>query len=160
MDDEISDSWEDPAEGGEMQRRGEKLRINQKHSRILDSGSGHCPLKTTAIVIQDGALPAAPQPQIRILKRPSSNGSLHPSAGPPRPLPQVKSLAQREAEYAEARRRILGSASPDESPQDSPNAVRPVRMNTPQFPEDSRPNNLAVRQAVSPAGTQGLRQRR
>ncbi|XP_048839264.1 SUZ domain-containing protein 1 isoform X3 [Brienomyrus brachyistius] len=160
MDDEMSDSWEEPAEGGQMQRQEENLRINQKHSRILASSSGHCPLKTTAIMIQDGAPPAAPQPQIRILKRPSSNGSLHPPAGPPRPLPQVKSLAQREAEYAEARRRILGSASPEESPQDSPNAVRPVRMNTPQFPEESRPNNQAVRQTVNPGGAQGFRQRR
>lgn len=78
----------------------------------------------TPIVIQDDSLPAAPPPQIRILKRPSSNGSLGSAATSTRPVPQVKSLAQREAEYAEARRRILGSATPEDGPQERPNADR------------------------------------
>lgn len=78
----------------------------------------------TAMVIQDDSLPAAPPPQIRILKRPSSNGSLGSPLNRNRPTPQVKSLAQREAEYAEARKRILGSAAPDEPPQDKPNTDR------------------------------------
>ncbi len=78
----------------------------------------------TAIVIQDDSLPAAPPPQIRILKRPSSNGSLGSSVTQTRPSPQVKSLAQREAEYAEARKRILGSATPDDTPQERPNSDR------------------------------------
>ncbi|KAG9332742.1 hypothetical protein JZ751_014841 [Albula glossodonta] len=98
-----------------MERRlEEKLRISQKEK--------------TAIVIQDDSLPAAPPPQIRILKRPSSNGSIGSPVAPARPLPQVKSLAQREAEYAEARRRILGSATPDDTPQDRPNTDRGVSV--------------------------------
>ncbi|MBN3300799.1 SZRD1 protein, partial [Amia calva] len=89
----------------------EKLRISQKEKKPSRS-----PLKT-GIVIQDDSLPAAPPPQIRILKRPSSNGSLGSQLPSQRPHPQVKSLAQREAEYAEARRRILGSASPEDEPE-------------------------------------------
>lgn len=77
----------------------------------------------TAIVIQDDSLPAAPPPQIRILKRPSNNGTTGNSASS-RPSQQMKSLAQREAEYAEARRRILGSASSEETPQDNPSQDR------------------------------------
>lgn len=73
-------------------------------------------------MIQDDSLPAAPPPQIRILKRPTSNGSLGPSVTQSRPSPQVKSLAQREAEYAEARKRILGSA--DDTPQERPASER------------------------------------
>ncbi len=40
-------------------------------------GSGGSPVRT-AIVIQDDSLPAAPPPQIRILKRPSNNGTRRP----------------------------------------------------------------------------------
>lgn len=86
-------------------------------------GSGGSPVRT-AMVIQDDSLPAAPPPQIRILKRPSSNGSLGNASALARPAVQVKSLAQREAEYAEARRRILGSASSEESTSDKPSPER------------------------------------
>lgn len=66
------------------------------------------------IVIQDDSLPSGPPPQIRILKRPTSNGVVSSPNSTSRPALPVKSLAQREAEYAEARKRILGSASPEE----------------------------------------------
>lgn len=92
-------------------------------SRESSNNSSQSPLKTT-MVIQDDSLPAAPPPQIRILKRPTSNGSLGSPLNQNRPTPQVKSLAQREAEYAEARKRILGSACPEETPQDKPNTDR------------------------------------
>ncbi|CAG01725.1 unnamed protein product, partial [Tetraodon nigroviridis] len=78
----------------------------------------------TAMVIRDDSLAAAPPPQIRILKRPASNGSLGSPSSQSRPTPQVKSLAQREAEYAEARKRILGSACPEETSQDKANSDR------------------------------------
>ncbi|KAJ8412177.1 hypothetical protein AAFF_G00144440 [Aldrovandia affinis] len=158
-DDEVAESWEEAADSGEIERRLEaKLRISQKEKKANGS-SGRSPMKT-AIVIQDDSLPAAPPPQIRILKRPSSNGSLGSPTASNRPLPQVKSLAQREAEYAEARRRILGSASPDDLPQDRPNADRPVRVSAPQPLDDLRPNNHVIRQPTGPDGTQGFRQRR
>lgn len=88
--------------------------------RLSSGSSGRSPIKT--IMIQDDSLPAAPPPQIRILKRPTSNGSLGPSVTQSRPSPQVKSLAQREAEYAEARKRILGSA--DDTLQERPASER------------------------------------
>ncbi len=91
--------------------------------RKSNLGSGGSPVRT-AIVIQDDSLPAAPPPQIRILKRPSNNGTAGNPASSSRPSQQMKSLAQREAEYAEARRRILGSASSDDMPQDNPSQDR------------------------------------
>ncbi|XP_048879002.1 SUZ domain-containing protein 1-like [Brienomyrus brachyistius] len=158
-DEEVAESWEEAADSGEIERRLEaKLMISQKEKKS-NSGSGRSPMRT-AIVIQDDSLPAAPPPQIRILKRPSSNGSLGSGTTSTRPVPQVKSLAQREAEYAEARRRILGSATPDDEPQERPNADRPVRMSAPASLEDCRPNNHAIRQPTGPDGTQGFRQRR
>lgn len=68
----------------------------------------------------------------------------------------VKSLAQREAEYAEARKRILGSASPEEE-QEKPILDRPTRISQ---PEDSRQPNNVIRQPLGPDGSQGFKQRR
>lgn len=119
-------------------------------------GSGGSPVQT-AIVIQDDSLPAAPPPQIRILKRPSNNGTAGNLASSTRPSQQMKSLAQREAEYAEARRRILGSASSDDAPQENPSQDRPARMSVQQPLEPVRPNNHVIRQPTGPDGTSGFR---
>lgn len=80
---------------------------------LFDSRKSKSPPKVP-IVIQDDSLTAGPPPQIRILKRPTTNGVLSNPHSASRPAFPVKSLAQREAEYAEARKRILGSASPEE----------------------------------------------
>ncbi|TRZ02452.1 hypothetical protein DNTS_030280 [Danionella cerebrum] len=159
-DDEVADSWEEAADSGEMERRlEEKLRISQKE-RLSSGNSSRSPMRT-AIVIQDDSLPAAPPPQIRILKRPSSNGSLGSFALQSRPSPQVKSLAQREAEYAEARKRILGSATPDDSPQERPNTDRSPRGSSSHtLSEENRSANHVVRQPAGPDGTQGFHQQR
>ncbi|KAG8569863.1 hypothetical protein GDO81_014569 [Engystomops pustulosus] len=134
----------------EIERRLEKkLRITQRESKTKS------PPKAP-VVIQDDSLPAGPPPQIRILKRPTSNGlSSNPHASS-RPTVPVKSLAQREAEYAEARKRILGSASPEEEPE-KPILDRPTRINN---SEDSRPSNNIIRQPLGPDGSQGFKERR
>uniref|UniRef100_A0A2K6KD12 SUZ RNA-binding domain-containing n=1 Tax=Rhinopithecus bieti TaxID=61621 RepID=A0A2K6KD12_RHIBE len=100
------------------------------------------------IVIQDDSLPAGPPPQIRILKRPTSNGVVSGPNSTSRPTLPVKSLVQRVAQYAEARKRILGSASPEEEP---------TRISQ---PEDSRQPNNVIRQPLGPDGSQGFKQRR
>uniref|UniRef100_A0A8C6SI79 SUZ RNA-binding domain-containing n=1 Tax=Neogobius melanostomus TaxID=47308 RepID=A0A8C6SI79_9GOBI len=115
---------------------------------------GSSPIRT-AIVIQDDSLPAAPPPQIRILKRPTNNDTTNSSASSARPQ-QTKTLAQREAEYAEARRRIWGSASSDDTPQDSSCQDRPARLNVQQQSESVRPNNQIIRQPTGPDGTTGF----
>ncbi|KAL2091575.1 hypothetical protein ACEWY4_013838 [Coilia grayii] len=155
-DDEVSDNWEEAADSGEIERRLEaKLKISEKAKKSC-GGSGSSPVRT-AMVIQDDSLPAAPPPQIRILKRPSSNGSLGNATALSRPAVQVKSLAQREAEYAEARQRILGSASSEESASDKPSLDRPVRVTVPSSSEQIRTNNHAIRQPTGPDGSQGFR---
>ncbi|XP_063072434.1 SUZ domain-containing protein 1-like [Engraulis encrasicolus] len=159
-DDEVSDNWEDAADSGEIERRLEaQLKINEKAKK--SSGTGSSSPVRTAMVIQDESLPAAPPPQIRILKRPSSNGSLGNAAAQNRPAVQVKSLAQREAEYAEARQRILGSASSEESASEKtekPSNDRSTRVTSPSSSEQSRQNNHAIRQPTGPDGSQGFRQ--
>ncbi|XP_063291934.1 SUZ domain-containing protein 1 isoform X2 [Pelobates fuscus] len=109
-EDEVAENWEEAADSGEIDRRLEKkLKITQRESKSKS------PPKAP-VVIQDDSLPAGPPPQIRILKRPTSNGLASNTNASSRPALPVKSLAQREAEYAEARKRILGSASPEEEP--------------------------------------------
>ncbi|XP_007491702.1 SUZ domain-containing protein 1 isoform X1 [Monodelphis domestica] len=137
--------------GEEIDRRLEKkLKITQKESRKSTS-----PPKVP-IVIQDDSLPSGPPPQIRILKRPTSNGVVSSPNSSSRPALPVKSLAQREAEYAEARKRILGSASPEEE-QEKPILDRPTRISQ---PEDTRQPNNVIRQPLGPDGSQGFKQRR
>lgn len=156
MDDEdVADSWEEAADSGEIERRLEaKLKINEEAKKASLS-SRSSPIRT-AIVIQDDSLPAAPPPQIRILKRPTNNDKTSSSASCARPL-QTKTLAQREAEYAEARRRILGSASSDDTPEDSSCQDRPERLNVQQQSESVRSNNHIIRQPSGPDGTTGFR---
>ncbi|CAL8402297.1 unnamed protein product [Arctogadus glacialis] len=155
-DEEIADSWEEAADSGEIERRLEaKLKISREAKKSsLSSGSS---VVRTGVVIQDDSLPAAPPPQIRILKRPSNNGMMgNPSSS--RPSQQMKSLAQREAEYAEARRRILGSASSDDAPQDKPSQDRHARVSGQQPPsEPVCPNAHVIRQPSGPDGTSGFR---
>nr|XP_058930148.1 SUZ domain-containing protein 1 isoform X2 [Kogia breviceps] len=134
----------------EIDRRLEKkLKITQKERKSKS------PPKVP-IVIQDDSLPTGPPPQIRILKRPTSNGVASSPNSTSRPALPVKSLAQREAEYAEARKRILGSASPEEE-QEKPILDRPTRISQ---PEDSRQPNNVIRQPLGPDGSQGFKQRR
>ncbi|XP_021016403.1 SUZ domain-containing protein 1 isoform X5 [Mus caroli] len=134
----------------EIDRRLEKkLKITQKERKSKS------PPKVP-IVIQDDSLPTGPPPQIRILKRPTSNGVVSSPNSTSRPALPVKSLAQREAEYAEARRRILGSASPEEE-QEKPILDRPTRISQ---PEDSRQPSNVIRQPLGPDGSQGFKQRR
>uniref|UniRef100_A0A3P9LWM6 SUZ RNA-binding domain-containing n=1 Tax=Oryzias latipes TaxID=8090 RepID=A0A3P9LWM6_ORYLA len=158
MEEDVAESWDGTVESREMEKRLEdKLRIG--HNDKESSNSSQALLRTT-MVIQDSSIPSAPPPQIRILKRPVSNGSLASSMNQNRPAPQVKSLAQREAEYAEARKRILGSASPEDEAQDKPANDRPGRNNSTLPSEDSRSNNHTIRQPAAPDGTQGFRQHR
>ncbi|XP_063798164.1 SUZ domain-containing protein 1 isoform X2 [Pseudophryne corroboree] len=148
-EDEVAESWEEAADSGEIDRRLEKkLRITQRERKSKS------PPKTP-VVIQDDSLPAGPPPQIRILKRPTSNGLASNPHASSRPTVPVKSLAQREAEYAEARKRILGSASPEEE-LEKPIVERLARGQ----PEDSRTPNNVIRQPLGPDGSQGFKERR
>lgn len=62
--------------------------------------------------------PAALQPSIRILKRPSNTSSPSPSAAPSADA-QQRSLAVREAQYQAARERIFGASAPPANGADS-----------------------------------------
>uniref|UniRef100_H0WRB4 SUZ RNA-binding domain-containing n=2 Tax=Otolemur garnettii TaxID=30611 RepID=H0WRB4_OTOGA len=148
-DEEVAESWEEAADRGEIDGWKKKLKITQKERKSKS------PPKVP-IVIQDDSLPMGPPPQIRILKKPTSNGVVSSPNSTSRPALPVKSLAQREAEYTKARKQILGSASPGEE-QEKPILDRPTRISQ---PEDSRQPNNVVRQPLGPDGSQGFKQHR
>ncbi|MEJ1273314.1 SUZ RNA binding domain containing 1 [Cricetulus griseus] len=153
---------------------GECFSFEHCQALFLGSAFALAPPPPNRAESPDDSLPTGPPPQIRILKRPTSNGVVSSPNSTSRPALPVKSLAQREAEYAEARRRILGSASPEEE-QEKPildstrsqqlaswfggkqEADRPTRISQ---PEDSRQPSNVIRQPLGPDGSQGFKQRR
>lgn len=74
----------------------------------------------TRMVLQDDTHRTRYQPQVRILKRPTGGTSSLSGSETAKDLAQpVKTLQQREAEYAEARLRIMGASSKEETLQNS-----------------------------------------
>ncbi|KAG5682649.1 hypothetical protein PVAND_011988 [Polypedilum vanderplanki] len=110
---DISDSWEDIDET-ELEKRLKEEKIkreqemsaatNQNGLLVTNGGDNFRPR-----ILQRPKEITTQQNQIKILKRPeSSNSSSNQQKSNSKP--QIKTLEQREKEYAEARLRILGSS--------------------------------------------------
>ncbi|NXV13767.1 SZRD1 protein, partial [Cepphus grylle] len=112
-----------------------KLKIMQKESRTSKSPP------EVPVMIQDASLPSGPPQQVQILERLTMNDMLSNPNSTSRPAFPVKSLAQREAEYIEARKQILGSTRPKE--QEKSILDRPTRIFQ---PEDTRQPNNGIKQ--------------
>lgn len=89
-------------------------------------------------------------PQVRILKRPNGpNGKGGSSAdsrgGNSRGQASTKTLEEREAEYAKARLRILGSSTP----QDSSSPTEPATTFSPGSSKTSSPTNSAKQNGIN-----------
>ncbi|NWT38918.1 SZRD1 protein, partial [Chroicocephalus maculipennis] len=112
-----------------------KLKIMQKESRKSKSPP------EVPVVIQEASLPSGPPQQVQILQKLITNDMLSNPNSTSRPAFPVKSLVQREAEYIEARKQILGSTRPKE--QEKPILDRPTRISQ---PEDTRQPNNVIRQ--------------
>uniref|UniRef100_A0A2R9A799 SUZ-C domain-containing protein n=1 Tax=Pan paniscus TaxID=9597 RepID=A0A2R9A799_PANPA len=117
--------------------------------RLLRAGRRRRKFKSpkVPIVIQDDNFPPGPPPQVRILKRPTSNGVVSSPKSASRPALPVKSLAQWEAEYTERQ--------PEEK-QEKPILDRP---SSDLLPFSRQPNNV-IRQPLGPDGSHGFKQRR
>ncbi|XP_075237902.1 uncharacterized protein LOC142334094 [Lycorma delicatula] len=123
------ESWEEMEDAGVLDKKFENLKAAmsttiQKDLRSGISSSGKP--DTVVFLAEDGRTHyVPPEPTVKILKRPSVNNS-HNAGGDGfivngdnsvKPKHPIKTLQQREMEYAEARLRILGEAqSPDERP--------------------------------------------
>ncbi|XP_074626482.1 SUZ RNA-binding domain-containing-like [Acropora palmata] len=112
-DEDIWDSWEDMADSGELERRMEE---REKQVRENDEKKASTSLKSqeiknsSSVMMQEDSTRTQYKPQLRILKRPDSGGSNQSSTQDnTKSKPVHKTLAEREAQYAEARARILGT---------------------------------------------------
>ncbi|CAL7941837.1 unnamed protein product [Xylocopa violacea] len=101
-----------------------------------------------------------PKPTVKILKRPTrdSQGSGDgPLVNGDKPKQPIKSLKQREQEYAEARKRILGEEkSPEEKLLQEISRIQPKSI-TPS--SSGLPSNV-LRMPIGPDGTRGFNVRR
>ncbi|XP_032234191.2 SUZ domain-containing protein 1 isoform X1 [Nematostella vectensis] len=165
-DEDIGDSWEDMADSGELERRMEersKQQLEQEQKKIEAAT-----IKTT-VVIQEDTNRTLYKPQLRILKRPDSGNESHQTTQNKSEKPVHKTLAERQAQYAEARARILGSACDgsednDDSSEsldlkealDAPRDLKPYVL---QASSEEKPDNL-IRQPFGPDGSLGFHKKR
>lgn len=154
-DEDIWDSWEDMADSGELERRMEE---REKQIREKDQKASNTTIKIqetktgSSILMQEDTNRTLYKPQLRILKRPDSGGSNHlKGQESSKEKPAHKTLAERQAQYAEARARILGSASDENN--ESEKDVRPQVLQV----EQKLPDNV-IRLPRGPAenGSKGF----
>ncbi|XP_020282380.1 SUZ domain-containing protein 1 [Pseudomyrmex gracilis] len=159
--DDVLESWEQIEESGTLDKRLEALQLNAVQEEIESSRT--TPNSNTKIIIlgEDGLRSqyVPPQPTVKILKRPTgdSRGSGDGPLNDDKPKQPIKSLKQREQEYAEARKRILGEEkSPEEKMTQEINRIQP-KSSTPNC--GNLPSNV-VRSPTGPDGTRGFNVRR
>ncbi|EZA52980.1 hypothetical protein X777_07157 [Ooceraea biroi] len=157
--DDVLESWEQIEESGALDKRLDALRLNTEEE--IESRSGHNTNTRMIILGEDGLRSqyVPPKPTVKILKRPTGN-SRGSGDGPndDKPKQPIKSLKQREQEYAEARRRILGEEkSPEEKLTQEINRIQP--KSTVPNNGNNVPSNV-VRMPTGPDGTRGFSVRR
>ncbi|RUS91688.1 hypothetical protein EGW08_000514 [Elysia chlorotica] len=159
---EVLDNWEEQADSGVLDKRLEEMAIdvsnNRERQKVISVA------KRMVVTEDTGSTPY--QPQVRILKRDTSAPSPHQNtsgASPSGPgsSKHSKSLQQREAEYAQARLRILGSLPPPDDGEESENSsasnnTAPAgKKGNSGYP--SSPRVAILRQPRSPDGTSGFK---
>lgn len=158
--DDVLESWEQIEESGALDKRLETLRLNTEEE-IESSRASHDASTRMIILGEDGLRSqyVPPKPMVKILKRPTtdSRGSGDGPLNDDKPKQPIKSLKQREQEYAEARRRILGEEkSPEEKTAQEINRIQ-AKSGTPNG--NNFPSNV-VRMPAGPDGTRGFNVRR
>ncbi|GAB1608133.1 SUZ domain-containing protein 1-like [Argonauta hians] len=148
-DGEVLDSWEELDDKAVFDKKLKEFNENMKPKTVR--------LLTP---LQDDSLRTAYQPQVKILKRQPGTGAPTNRTGNSannvsivRPL---KTLEQREAEYAEARLRIMGCATGYDGQQTQlpSDTSKPVKLL--QQMEYCSPDNNIVRQPKGPDGSRGF----
>jgi len=113
---DVVDSWEDAADSGELDRQLAQLQQSAARQRsAAAAAAARAPLVVRVQGEEAGRTQYVPAgPQITILKRPDAGNGARPT--PERTRQPAKTLQQREADYAEARQRILGCSGVVEKP--------------------------------------------
>ncbi|XP_069683676.1 SUZ RNA-binding domain-containing isoform X1 [Periplaneta americana] len=163
---DVIESWEDIEESGVLDRKLLQAETpSPDESEIMSSrGTSNGPIILQGEEgIRTQYVP--PEPTVKILKRPARN-TLHGSGDGPllngdsKPRQPIKTLQQREQEYAEARLRILGEArSPEEQLQIATNDRISKIQTKMELLRTSEMSNI-VRLPKGPDGTRGFNVRR
>ncbi|XP_025082579.1 SUZ domain-containing protein 1-like isoform X2 [Pomacea canaliculata] len=159
-DSEVLDSWEDQVDSGVLDERLKKISISQVKET---KSSTAC----TAIMVKEDTGRTEYKPQVRILKREpntAANGVPGNSTRALKANKPMKTLEQREAEYAEARLRIFGQVEADgeqnynnnsmfSETSASPSIERPEKLTKGDSP---KPGANVLRQPRGPDGSRGF----
>ncbi|XP_046336368.1 SUZ RNA-binding domain-containing-like [Haliotis cracherodii] len=136
-DGEVLDSWEDQEDQGILDKRLNEMKVK-------------APKTATASVLAAGMREETArteyQPQVRILKRDTVSPKTVNAANSNQAAKPMKTLEQREAEYAQARLRIFGSLE------------EPSASDVEALQGDERPAGLVQKFDVSPADNAVSRQ--
>nr|XP_022342135.1 SUZ domain-containing protein 1-like [Crassostrea virginica]XP_022342136.1 SUZ domain-containing protein 1-like [Crassostrea virginica] len=147
---EVLDSWEEFEDTKDLDKKLQEMKL--KDTKKISSD---------AVVVEDGNRTQY-TPQVRILKR-KSDAQSATAQGTRSSNKPTKTLEQREAEYAEARRRILGSTSSTEVKEEEIiTNNRPPRLMQMDEARQNLNNNCSVailRQPRGPDGTDGFDQK-
>ncbi|BES96463.1 SUZ RNA Hypothetical protein domain containing 1 [Nesidiocoris tenuis] len=163
MSQDEEETWEQLADSGELDRRLEKMKVVSAARNGMSSNHSP-PVMILSEELRSKFMP--PEPSVKILQRPTQNqnGCRCPN-GETKPKAPIKTLQQREMEYAEARLRILGEArSPEEA--ESPLADSLLDDRIPRIQGRTEipkiENNSAgiIRMPKGPDGTSGFNMRR
>lgn len=156
---ELFDSWEEMDDSEVLERKLKNLKIPPSDDNGLKRESNQSTPRGV-ILMGDDALRTQytpPEPTVKILKRPSQNsngggdGPLMNGENKPHKQP-IKTLQQREQEYAQARLRILGEArSPEEVVEDRVNKIQ-AKVEVLRPPE----MDCIIRLPRGPDGTKGF----
>lgn len=164
--DDVLESWEEIEESEAIDKKLDALQLNAVGAlEEIESSSFKTTHSTNTrmIMLGDDGIRSQyvpPKPTVKILKRPTrdSQGSGDgPLVNGDKPKQPIKSLKQREQEYAEARKRILGEEkSPEEKLLHEINRIQPKSITS---SSSSLPSNV-LRMPLGPDGTRGFNVRR
>ncbi|KAJ8983959.1 hypothetical protein NQ317_008661 [Molorchus minor] len=148
QDVEVIENWEEIEETDVLEKKFNQL-ITPSKSLDSMSNNGNLERPVKIILTGDDALRSQyvpPEPTVKILKRPSKDAQ---NSNDSKVFQPKKSLQQREQEYAQARLRILGEASPEKIEE---------RISI-QKPRSAEAANV-IRMPKGPDGTNGFSARR
>ena len=147
---DVLDSWEELEDTSVLDKKLKEIKISSTEERRLHSQA----------MVTDSSDRTQYQPQVKILKRQTESSAV--SSDQRSNKQPTKTLEQREAEYAEARLRILGPTY--KNSEDSPNVEEGMAEEsvTQLFKELNANNNCVpiLRQPKGPDGSMGFDMKR
>ncbi|KAK7094051.1 hypothetical protein V1264_007724 [Littorina saxatilis] len=153
---DVLDSWEDQVDSGILDERLKQISV----SNSTDAA------RAQPVMMQEDTGRTEYKPQLRILRREPNSNSVGNSPRVATAKKPMKTLEQREAEYAEARMRIFGEAaeqeleaepnSDDSNSLGAENCVQATSEKPRMNKVEVKSGNSIIRQPKGPDGSKGF----